>query len=105
MRGIKEREERHREKKKLQRCAQKHPLVNFKQRRYIGIFIIYASVAAPGRESLAVNVTDSLLECHEFEHSTIEDLPCRGGRCPLNKSMFKRPPVGTVWKLGEGVPA
>ncbi|GFX32675.1 hypothetical protein TNCV_888131 [Trichonephila clavipes] len=50
-----------------------------------------------------VKVTDSWLMCHEFEPSAAEDLPCRGGRCSLNLSRLKRPPVGVVWKLGEEI--
>ncbi|GFU97811.1 uncharacterized protein TNCV_2532831 [Trichonephila clavipes] len=36
---------------------------------------------------------------------TPEDLPCRGGRCTLNPLKLKRPPIGVMWKLGEGMPA
>ncbi|GFU97935.1 hypothetical protein TNCV_166841, partial [Trichonephila clavipes] len=50
-------------------------------------------------------VTDSWPQCHELELSTAEDLPCRGGRCSLNLSKLKlgAPPIGVLWKLGEGV--
>ncbi|GFU22832.1 hypothetical protein TNCV_4965881 [Trichonephila clavipes] len=40
----------------------------------------------------------------EFKPSIAEDLPCRGGST-LNLSKLKRPQVGVVWKLEEGVPA
>ncbi|GFW12548.1 hypothetical protein TNCV_818001 [Trichonephila clavipes] len=40
--------------------------------------------------------TDPLLTCPRMM------LLCRGGRCPLNMSRLKRPPVGVVWKLREG---
>ncbi|GFV19162.1 hypothetical protein TNCV_3223801 [Trichonephila clavipes] len=52
-----------------------------------------------GRGSLVVKVT--WLTCHEFEPSTAEDPPCRGGQCTLNLSRIKCPPVGVQWKLGE----
>ncbi|GFW78772.1 hypothetical protein TNCV_4261941 [Trichonephila clavipes] len=52
---------------------------------------------------LMVKVMDSWLSCHEFEPSTAEDPPCRGGRCTLNMSKFKRPTVGEEWKLGGGM--
>ncbi|GFT23442.1 histone-lysine N-methyltransferase SETMAR [Trichonephila clavipes] len=55
-----------------------------------------------GRGSLGVKVTGSWLACHEMEPSTTEDLPCRGGRCTLNMWRLKCPPLGVVWKLGEG---
>ncbi|GFX68277.1 hypothetical protein TNCV_2816521 [Trichonephila clavipes] len=42
-------------------------------------------------------VTDSWLACPEFEHSTSENPPYRGGRCTLNMSMLKSPPIGVVW--------
>ncbi|GFT07566.1 hypothetical protein TNCV_4045321 [Trichonephila clavipes] len=51
--------------------------------------------------SLVVKVTDSLLECREFEPRTTEDPPYRGGRCSLNMSRLKNPPVSVVWKLGK----
>ncbi|GFW43726.1 hypothetical protein TNCV_4770751 [Trichonephila clavipes] len=38
----------------------------------------------------------------EFEPCTAEDPPCRGGDARL---IYRRPPVGVVWKLGGGVPA
>ncbi|GFW07360.1 hypothetical protein TNCV_865321 [Trichonephila clavipes] len=38
----------------------------------------------------------------EFEPSAAEDLPCRKGRCTLNRSRLKCPPVGVAWKLKEG---
>ncbi|GFV41786.1 uncharacterized protein TNCV_3629371 [Trichonephila clavipes] len=41
--------------------------------------------------------------CHEFKPSTAEDPPCKGDRCTLNMSRLKRPPVGVVWKLRDGV--
>ncbi|GFX38051.1 hypothetical protein TNCV_3836501 [Trichonephila clavipes] len=44
---------------------------------------------------------DSRLVCHEFKPS-IKDSPCREKRCLLNILRLKRPPVGVVWKLGEG---
>ncbi|GFU59712.1 hypothetical protein TNCV_3186721 [Trichonephila clavipes] len=42
--------------------------------------------------SLVVKVkfTDSWPVSHEFEPSAAEDPPCRGGRCTLNMSRFKR---------------
>ncbi|GFX53041.1 hypothetical protein TNCV_1655001 [Trichonephila clavipes] len=46
-----------------------------------------------GRGSQVVKVMDSCLACHEFKPSTAEDPPCRGGRCILNMSRPKRPPV------------
>ncbi|GFV88451.1 hypothetical protein TNCV_1242641 [Trichonephila clavipes] len=52
-----------------------------------------------GRDNLVVKVTDSWPVYHEFEPSTVEDPPCRG-RCMLNMSKLKCPPV--VGKLGEG---
>ncbi|GFV06499.1 hypothetical protein TNCV_2948221 [Trichonephila clavipes] len=35
---------------------------------------------------------------------SVEDSPY-GGRCTLNLSKLKRPPVGVVYKLGERMPA
>ncbi|GFU70415.1 hypothetical protein TNCV_3442321 [Trichonephila clavipes] len=46
-----------------------------------------------GRGSLVVKVTDSWPACHEFELCTAEDQQCTEGRCTLNKSRLKRPPV------------
>ncbi|GFV92320.1 hypothetical protein TNCV_3949301 [Trichonephila clavipes] len=46
---------------------------------------------------------DSWTACHEFEPSTADDPPCRGSRCELNVSRLKCPPVGVMWKLGQGV--
>ncbi|GFW13129.1 hypothetical protein TNCV_3330611 [Trichonephila clavipes] len=54
------------------------------------------------RGRLVVKVTDSWPAYREFEPSTAEDPPCIGGRCTLNVSRLKRPPVGVVRKLGEG---
>ncbi|GFU61479.1 hypothetical protein TNCV_2287761 [Trichonephila clavipes] len=39
---------------------------------------------------------------HEFEPGTVEDPTSRGSRCTLNMSRLEHPPVGMVWKLGEG---
>ncbi|GFX28282.1 hypothetical protein TNCV_1125361 [Trichonephila clavipes] len=49
-----------------------------------------------------VKVTDSWLACLEFEPriSTAEDAPCIRGRCTLNMSMVKRPPIGVGVKRG-----
>ncbi|GFW07854.1 hypothetical protein TNCV_3919871 [Trichonephila clavipes] len=52
-----------------------------------------------------VKITDSWVACHEFEPCNAEDPPCRGGRSTFNLSRIKRPPVGGVWILGEGMPA
>ncbi|GFX49727.1 hypothetical protein TNCV_3072801 [Trichonephila clavipes] len=52
-----------------------------------------------------VKVTESRLACHEFQPRTAEDPPCRGGRCVLNMSRLKRPPVGGLWKLSERMSA
>ncbi|GFU66953.1 hypothetical protein TNCV_4296051 [Trichonephila clavipes] len=49
-----------------------------------------------GCGSLVVEVTDLWLESHEFEPSSAEDPPCRGGRCTLNLSRLKHPPAGVV---------
>ncbi|GFU84770.1 hypothetical protein TNCV_2127111 [Trichonephila clavipes] len=54
-------------------------------------------------QSRVVKITDSWPACHEFEPSTAEDPPFRDGRCALDMSRLKRPPVGGVLKLGEGV--
>ncbi|GFY14555.1 hypothetical protein TNCV_4827591 [Trichonephila clavipes] len=54
--------------------------------------------------SLVFKVTDSWLTCHKLEPGTTEDSSCKGGQCMLNVSRLKRPSVGVVWKLGEGVP-
>ncbi|GFV53139.1 hypothetical protein TNCV_4954251 [Trichonephila clavipes] len=53
-----------------------------------------------GRGSLVVQVTVSRPACHEFEPSTAEDPPYRKGRCTLNMSRLKRPPVGMVKERG-----
>ncbi|GFU25219.1 hypothetical protein TNCV_3452001 [Trichonephila clavipes] len=58
-----------------------------------------------GRGSLVLKDTDFWLACRELEPSNAEDLPCAGGRCTLNTSGLKVPPIGVVWKLGEEVPA
>ncbi|GFW49961.1 RNase H domain-containing protein [Trichonephila clavipes] len=52
---------------------------------------------------LVVKVTDSWLACHEFEPVTAEDPPYSGGRCTLNMSQLKRPPVDVVGLLGNEV--
>ncbi|GFU68063.1 transposable element Tc1 transposase [Trichonephila clavipes] len=44
---------------------------------------------------------ESRLAYHEYEPSTAEDLPFRGGRCTFHMSTPKPPPVGAVWNLGE----
>ncbi|GFY12140.1 uncharacterized protein TNCV_3096941 [Trichonephila clavipes] len=59
--------------------------------------IVLSSTNLGGRNSLVVKVTDL---SHEFVPCTPEDLQCRGGRCPLNMSKPKYPPIG-VWKLGK----
>ncbi|GFX46169.1 uncharacterized protein TNCV_2298181 [Trichonephila clavipes] len=41
--------------------------------------------------------------CRKFEPGAAEDPPYKGGCCKLNLSGLKRPPIGLVWKLGEGV--
>ncbi|GFU20717.1 hypothetical protein TNCV_3176541 [Trichonephila clavipes] len=64
---------------------------------FFGLRIVLIS-----RGYLVVKVTDSWLVCHEFKPSTAEDPPCRGGRCTLNVSRVRRPPVGVV-KFEEGV--
>ncbi|GFW23174.1 hypothetical protein TNCV_3802741 [Trichonephila clavipes] len=46
-----------------------------------------------GSGSLVVMVTGSWLACREFETSTAEDLPCRLGRCKLNKSRLNVLPL------------
>ncbi|GFV71102.1 hypothetical protein TNCV_698931 [Trichonephila clavipes] len=48
-----------------------------------------------------VKAMDSSSVRHEFQPSTSEDPPCRGGRCTLNTSRLKRPPVAVVWKSRE----
>ncbi|GFX31537.1 DUF4817 domain-containing protein [Trichonephila clavipes] len=50
---------------------------------------------------LGVKVRDSWQSCHEFLRRTAENPPCREGRCTLNLSRLKSPPVGVVKKLGE----
>ncbi|GFY27188.1 hypothetical protein TNCV_2068091 [Trichonephila clavipes] len=54
-----------------------------------------------GRGCLVVKVPDSWPTCHAFEPSTAKDPPCEG----TYMLELRRPPVGVVWKLGEGVPA
>ncbi|GFV30867.1 hypothetical protein TNCV_4013011 [Trichonephila clavipes] len=44
---------------------------------------------------------DSWIAFNEFQPNTAEDMSCRWGRCTLNLSRLKRPPMGVVWKLGE----
>ncbi|GFW71910.1 hypothetical protein TNCV_3220861 [Trichonephila clavipes] len=51
------------------------------------------------RGSLIVKITDSWLACHEFKPITAEDPQCR--ETMLCREL-KRPPVGVVWKSGEG---
>ncbi|GFV71316.1 hypothetical protein TNCV_5032551 [Trichonephila clavipes] len=46
-------------------------------------------------------VTDLCPACHEFESSTKEDRPCRGGRWSFNTSRLKLPLIGVVWMLGD----
>ncbi|GFW48383.1 hypothetical protein TNCV_1109461 [Trichonephila clavipes] len=53
------------------------------------------------RGSVVVKVTDSWLACHKFEPNTTEDPPCSGAMHVKSRDL-KRPPVGVVWKLGEG---
>ncbi|GFY30601.1 hypothetical protein TNCV_3117631 [Trichonephila clavipes] len=48
-----------------------------------------------GRGSLVVKVKDLWLACHEFEPSTAEDSLFRGGRCTLNMSRLKHPPIAS----------
>ncbi|PRD28210.1 UNVERIFIED_CONTAM: hypothetical protein NCL1_33124 [Trichonephila clavipes] len=61
---------------------------------FLELYDYSASKPGSSRGSLVVMVTDSLPLCHEFEPSTAEDAPCRGGRCMLNLSMLKRTPIG-----------
>ncbi|GFW97820.1 hypothetical protein TNCV_1425831 [Trichonephila clavipes] len=49
-----------------------------------------------GRGSLVVKVKESWPACQDFKLCTAEDTPCRGGRCALNISRLKRPPVGVM---------
>ncbi|GFT06340.1 hypothetical protein TNCV_1145321 [Trichonephila clavipes] len=42
---------------------------------------------------------DSWLACHEFQTGTAEDPPYREGRCILNLSRLKYPPVGVEVKI------
>ncbi|GFV86486.1 kinesin-like protein [Trichonephila clavipes] len=56
-----------------------------------------------GHGSKEVKVT--WLACFEFEPRAAEDPPCREGRCALNPSRRKRPPIDMVGKLRERVPA
>ncbi|GFX17805.1 DUF4817 domain-containing protein [Trichonephila clavipes] len=51
------------------------------------------SLTQYGRGSLVMKVTDSWPACREFEPSTAEDSPCRGGRYTLNMSTFECPTV------------
>ncbi|GFT72589.1 transposable element Tcb1 transposase [Trichonephila clavipes] len=44
---------------------------------------------------------DTSSACRESEPRSAEDPSCRGGRCTLNMSRHKRPPVGVMWKLRE----
>ncbi|GFT11865.1 hypothetical protein TNCV_1923791 [Trichonephila clavipes] len=55
-------------------------------------------------EQCGVNI-HSLTRPRGLEPRTTEDPACRGGRCTLNMSRLKRPSVGGLWKLGEGVSA
>ncbi|GFV33423.1 hypothetical protein TNCV_758471 [Trichonephila clavipes] len=55
--------------------------------------------ASWGRCSIVVIVTNSWPAYQEFEPGTTKDPPCRRGRCTLNMSRLKRPPVGVVWKI------
>ncbi|GFX08638.1 hypothetical protein TNCV_4171371 [Trichonephila clavipes] len=48
---------------------------------------------------------DSWPACNEFAPSPTDGLLRRGGRCTLNLLRLKHPPVGTMRKLGEVVPA
>ncbi|GFT24365.1 transposable element Tcb2 transposase [Trichonephila clavipes] len=50
----------------------------------------------PSSSGLAVKVTDLWKACQEFGSSTAKDPPCRCGRCTLNMSRLKRPPVSGV---------
>ncbi|GFW42183.1 hypothetical protein TNCV_1206391 [Trichonephila clavipes] len=82
-------------------------LVNFRGLR-TKLYLTFSTASSEkhgDRESLVVKVTDSWPVCHEFEPGTIEDPPCRRGRCTLNMLRLKRPSGGVMWKLGEGVPA
>ncbi|GFV78675.1 hypothetical protein TNCV_1889801 [Trichonephila clavipes] len=40
--------------------------------------------------------------CHEFEPSVTEHPPCREGRCALNMSRLKNPPVAVVPRSPSG---
>ncbi|GFX97391.1 hypothetical protein TNCV_1077621 [Trichonephila clavipes] len=55
-----------------------------------------------GRGSLVVKGTDLWPAGHEFEPSTAVDPQRRGGRCTLNLSRLKRPPIRVIWKSGKG---
>ncbi|GFS49152.1 hypothetical protein TNCV_2410151 [Trichonephila clavipes] len=48
---------------------------------------------------LAAAVTDSSPECHEFETSSTQDLPCRAG--PMHVHYVKAHLVGVIRKLEE----
>ncbi|GFU96402.1 hypothetical protein TNCV_89781 [Trichonephila clavipes] len=53
-----------------------------------------------GRDSLVVKITDSWLACLEFKPIAAEDPLCGGGRCMLNLSKFKHPPIGLeAWRV------
>ncbi|GFV95476.1 DUF4817 domain-containing protein [Trichonephila clavipes] len=54
--------------------------------------------------------TDSWLACHDYQHSTAEDPPCRGDQCTLNLSLHNAIPLswcGSLekeWQLSVGPP-
>ncbi|GFQ69152.1 hypothetical protein TNCT_74001 [Trichonephila clavata] len=54
-----------------------------------------------GCSSLVVKVKDSWLSSHEFNRSTTEDRPYRGGRCTLNLSKLKCLPIDVEVRSGD----
>ncbi|GFT01396.1 transposable element Tc3 transposase [Trichonephila clavipes] len=62
---------------------------------------LFFSFTVSGRGGLVALVMSSKPACHEFEPSTTEDPLYRWGRCRLNLSRIKRPPVGVVVRRGS----
>ncbi|GFV72626.1 hypothetical protein TNCV_2602331 [Trichonephila clavipes] len=81
-------------------CAERHLWTVELNSLYILQLSVLSSTNLGGGGSLVVKAMDL---SHEFGLWTAEDPICRGGRCTLNMSRFKRPPLGVVWKLGEGM--
>ncbi|GFW97783.1 hypothetical protein TNCV_1425461 [Trichonephila clavipes] len=52
--------------------------------------------------ALVVKVKNSLPACHEFEPSAADDPLCRWSQFTF-QSRLKCPPIGVVWKFGEGL--